>query len=124
MSQTALAARSCAIALDSSRVLPVGVACRPRRVLQQGRLARPPAISTTSRLFSETSQTAPAARSEKYFCAIALDSSRVRPVGVAHWLRLIGKFNFAHVSGSSSDVVASVGLELEILFFCCRGLAL
>ena len=110
--------------LDSSRARSVGVAHRPRRVLQQGRLARPPAISTTSKLLSETSQTAPAARSEKYFCAIALDSSRARPVGVAHWLRLIGNFHSAPLSGRSSEAAVSAQLELEKFSWGCRGRAL
>ncbi len=85
---------------------------------------RLPAISTTSRLLSETSQTAPAARSEKYFCAIALDSSRARPVGVAHRLRLIGNFHSAPFSGRSSEAAVSAQLELEKFSWGCRGRAL
>ena len=38
-----------------------------RRMARSLATTRPSAISTTSRLFSETSQTEPAARSEKYF---------------------------------------------------------
>ena len=60
------------------------MACR--RALLRGRLAWPPTIPTTSGPFSETNPRVPAARSKKIICANTLDSSRVRPVGVAHRL--------------------------------------